>query len=110
MTARDKPTAAEYRNRAADIRAIGRMAEATAAAAQTAFSDLGGVGDDFGDRVALRLREIAREASWTATQVDVFAAEAAEQERADVGRLDEIRHGAPVVVLVDRAGRTGEVA
>jgi hypothetical protein len=80
-------TADQYRERAAEIRAIGRLAEATATTATTAFADLGAVGEDFGQRLALRLRECAREAAWTASQVDVFADEA----EPEVGRLPEER-------------------
>lgn len=98
----DTRTAAGYRERAATIRALGALAEATATTAENAFDDLGAVGMDLGMRLALRLRECAREAAWTACQVDVFAVEAEEQER-EVGRLDEERPPRGFAVVRDTA-------
>ena len=65
-----------YRREAASLRLMAKLWEAAAESAETAYLHLGSVGLDFGQRVALRLRECAREAVWTATQLDVYADEA----------------------------------
>lgn len=77
-----------YRRRAATIRGIGAIADDIAEHVRTAFNDLSGEGSDLGSRLALHLRECARECAWTATRVELWADEA---EQAEVGRLDSER-------------------
>lgn len=84
-----RSTRQDWQREAASLRLQALIWETTARAAETGYDHLGSVGLDFGQRVALRLRECAREASWTAGQLDVWADETPCVE--DVGRLDEER-------------------
>jgi hypothetical protein len=86
----DRMTARDWRQKAAFIRLQCLLFETSAEAAETGYGQgYGPGGSDFGQNVALRLRECAREAAWLATQLDVIADEEPCVE--DVGRTDDDR-------------------
>lgn len=92
----------DWRKQAANLRLQALLWETSAQAAETGYDHLGAVGLDFGQRVALRLRECAREAAWAATQIDVWADEEPCVE--DVGRTDEVRNRAVPFIVAQRDG------
>lgn len=83
-----RSTVQDWRRKAAYIRLQGLLFETSAEAAETGYGQgYGPGGSDFGQNVALRLRECAREAAWLATQLDVIA----DETPCETGRLDEER-------------------
>lgn len=93
-------TAVDWLREARSLRLQALLWETSAQSAENDYAHLGGEGIDFGIRVALRLRECAREACWTAARFELFAEE--EPCQGDVGRVDEVANGASVYVVPQR--------
>lgn len=85
-------TSPNWRFEASALRLHAMIWEAAADSAVTGFAHLGSVGLDFGQNVALRLRECAREAVHAAREIDRYAEEEPcqqDDDTPDVGRTDE---------------------